>query len=107
MPKTHKSHNVALGMIDIFIFVHHHLFPLLLVIEPQFSSREPLFLYSQFCEIQVFVSPGSRNGHVTQSQPIRGSYPLSSVIGPGSVSNTIGPIRANKTQFWDFSWNCK
>lgn len=98
--KTHKSHLVALGMVDILYFC----LPTTSFIF--FWSQDLTFPWGTYPSYTlspvrfrwVFNSPGSRNGHVTQAQPIRSPHSLCYVIGSGSVSTQLGPIRAKKTQ---------
>lgn len=51
--KTHKNHTVLWVWWASLFLSAYSLFHLLLVTEIQFSFREPLFLYSQSCDIQM------------------------------------------------------
>ena len=108
VPETPESHNVALGTVGILIFVCP---PCISSSsgnsEPQCSFRGPL-LYSQSCEIRMgfcqswnprmlmWLRPSQSEAHI----------PCPLWLAHHESVTQVGPIRANETHFWDFSWNC-
>lgn len=100
--KCRRSHNMALGMVGIFVFNLSTLYCLFWLWKLSVTlGNHPSYTHSPVrfrWVVLVFVNSGFRNGHMTEAQPIRGP------LQDESVTQVV-PIRAYQNQFWNFSWN--